>query len=274
MMPKHSLEELQAIAKRVRREIVQMIGEAKSGHPGGSLSQVEILITLFFGGVMRHDPSNPHWEDRDRFILSKGHGCPALYAVLAEAGYTPKDQLNTLRKLGSIYQGHPDKRFLRVLEASTGSLGQGLSIGLGMALTGRLDDRPTRVYVVLGDGEIQEGQIWEAAMFGAYHKVDNLVAIVDYNKLQLDGFIKDIMELEPLVPKWRAFGWHVIELNGHDIPALQAAFGEAATVKGKPTVIVAHTIKGKGVSFMENNPKFHGVAPTKDEVAQALKELE
>ena len=272
-MQKHSLEELQAIAKRVRRAIVQMTGEAKSGHPGGSLSQVEILVTLFFGGAMRHDPAKPDWPDRDRFILSKGHGCPALYAVLAEAGYTPKDQLNTLRKLGSIYQGHPDKRFIPVLEASTGSLGQGLSIGLGMALAGRLDARPMRVYVVLGDGEIQEGQIWEAAMFGAFHKIDNVVAIVDYNKIQLDGFVKDIMELEPLADKWRAFGWHVIELNGHDIPALQDAFGEAAATKGKPTVVLAHTVKGKGVSYMENNPKFHGVAPTAEEVALALQEL-
>jgi transketolase len=274
MMPKHSLEELEQTAKRVRRAIVQMTGEAKSGHPGGSLSAVEILVTLYFGGVMRHDPANAHWPDRDRFILSKGHGCPALYAVLGEAGYTPKDQLNTLRRLGSIYQGHPDKRFIPALEASTGSLGQGLSIGLGMALAARLDGRPTRVYVVLGDGEIQEGQIWEAAMFGAHHKVDNLVAIVDYNKLQLDGFVKDIMELEPLVPKWLAFGWHAIELDGHNLAALEAAFAEAANTKGQPTVIIAHTIKGKGVSFMENNPKFHGVAPTQDEVAQALKELE
>lgn len=273
-MRKHNPEELAATAKRVRRTIVQMIGEAKSGHPGGSLSAVEVLVTLFFGGVMRHDPANPQWPDRDRFILSKGHGCPALYAVLALAGYTPFDQLKTLRKLGSIYQGHPDRRFIPALEASTGSLGQGLSIGLGMALAGRLDGRPTRVYVVLGDGEIQEGQIWEAAMFGAYHKVDNLVAIVDYNKMQLDGFIKDIMELEPLVPKWEAFGWHTIELDGHDLAALEAAFAEAAAVEGKPTVIIAHTIKGKGVSFMENNPKFHGVAPSKDEVQQALKELE
>jgi transketolase len=272
MRQEHTLEELQVLAKRIRREIVQMIGEAKSGHPGGSLSAVEILVTLFFD-VMRHDPSNPQWRDRDRCVLSKGHGCPALYAVLAEAGYTPVEQLNTLRKLGSIYQGHPDKRFLPVLEASTGSLGQGLSIGLGMALAARLDGRPTRVYVVLGDGEIQEGQIWEAAMFGAYHKVDNLVAIVDYNRMQLDGFIKDIMEVEPLIPKWKSFGWQVIELDGHDIPALQAAFAEAASVKGQPTVIIAHTVKGKGVSFMENNPKFHGVAPTKEEVQLALEEL-
>ena len=273
MRQEHTLEELQVLAKRIRREIVQMIGEAKSGHPGGSLSAVEILVTLFFD-VMRHDPSNPQWRDRDRCVLSKGHGCPALYAVLAEAGYTPVEQLNTLRKLGSIYQGHPDKRFLPVLEASTGSLGQGLSIGLGMALAARLDSRPTRVYVLLGDGEIQEGQIWEAAMFGAYHKVDNLVAIVDYNRMQLDGFVKDIMELEPLIPKWESFGWHVIELDGHHIPALQAAFAEAASVKGQPTVIIAHTVKGKGVSFMENNPKFHGVAPTKEEVQLALEELE
>jgi len=270
---KRTLEEFQVLAKRIRREIVQMIGEAKSGHPGGSLSAVEILVTLFFD-VMRHDSGNPRWPDRDRCILSKGHGCPALYAVLAEAGYTPVEQLNTLRKLGSIYQGHPDKRFLPVLEASTGSLGQGLSIGLGMALAARLDSRPTRLYVLLGDGEIQEGQIWEAAMFGAYHKVDNLVAIVDYNRMQLDGFVKDIMELEPLIPKWESFGWHVIELDGHHIPALQAAFAEAASVKGQPTVIIAHTVKGKGVSFMENNPKFHGVAPTKEEVQLALEELE
>lgn len=272
MLQKRSLEELQALCKRVRRHIIEMTGAAGSGHPGGSLSAVEILVTLYFD-VMRHDPSNPSWPDRDRFILSKGHGCPALYAVLAEAGYCPVDQLKTLRKLGSIYQGHPDRRFLPVLEASTGSLGQGLSIGIGMALAARLDGRDYRTYVLLGDGEIQEGQIWEAAMFAAFHKVDNLVAIVDYNKLQLDGFVKDIMDLEPLVDKWRGFGWHVMELDGHDIPALQRAFAEAKTIKGKPTVLIAHTIKGKGVSFMENNPKFHGIAPTPEEVEIALKEL-
>jgi len=270
-----SLEELQAIAKQIRRHIVEMTGAAKSGHPGGSLSAVEILVTLFFGGVLRHDPARPDWPERDRFILSKGHGAPVLYAVLAECGYAaaPRDQLKTLRKLGSPYQGHPDKRFLPVLEASTGSLGQGLSLAMGMGFAARLNGSPSRTYVLLGDGEIQEGQIWEAAMFGAFHKIDNVVAIVDYNKMQLDGFIKDIMELEPLVPKWQAFGWHVLELDGHSIPALQAAFREAATVRGKPTVIIAHTVKGKGVSFMENNPKFHGVAPTPEEVQLALKEL-
>jgi transketolase len=273
MKPTKSLEELQAIANRVRRDIVEMIGAAKSGHPGGSLSAVEILTTLIFD-VMHHDPSNPAWEDRDRVILSKGHAAPVLYSVWAEAGYTPKDKLNTLRKLGSMYQGHPDKRFIPALEASTGSLGQGLSIGLGMALAARLDGKGFRTYVILGDGEIQEGQIWEAAMFGAFHKVDNLVAIVDYNRIQLDGFVKDIMEVEPLVEKWRGFGWYVIELDGHSIPALQSAFAEAAAMKGKPTVLIAHTVKGKGVSFMENNPKFHGTAPTPAEVELALKELQ
>jgi transketolase len=267
------LEQQRAIAKTIRRHIVEMTGAAKSGHPGGSLSAVEILVSLFFGGHLRHDPANPHWPERDRFLLSKGHACPVLYAVLAECGYTPVDQLKTLRKLGSIYQGHPDRRFIPALEGSTGSLGVGLSVGLGFALAARLDKSPARAYVLLGDGEIQEGQIWEAAMFGAYHKVDNLVAIVDYNKIQLDGFVKDIMEVAPLADKWRAFGWHTIELDGHDPVAIDAAFTEARSVKGQPTVLVAHTVKGKGVSFMENNPKFHGVAPTSEEVAKALAEL-
>lgn len=269
----NDIPQLQDICKVIRRHIVRMIGEAKSGHPGGALSAVEILVTLYWD-VLRHDPAQPAWPDRDRFILSKGHACPVLYAVLAECGYTPIDQLMTLRKLGSIYQGHPDRRFIPALEASTGSLGQGLSMGMGMSLAARLDGRPSRTYVLLGDGEIQEGQIWEAAMFGAFHKVDSIVALVDYNRIQLDGFVKDIMELEPLVAKWRSFGWHTLEVNGHDIAALQAAFAEAAGTKGAPTAIIAHTIKGKGVSFMENNPKFHGVAPTPAEVEQALKELQ
>jgi transketolase len=249
-----------------------MITEAKSGHPGGSLSAVEILAVLY-KEVMRHDPANPAWPERDRFILGKGHACPVLYAVMAECGYTPVDQLKTLRQLGSIYQGHPDRRFIPALEASTGSLGQGLSVGIGMALAARLQGSPSRTYVMLGDGEIQEGQIWEAAMFGAFHKIDNLAAIVDYNKIQLDGWVKDIMDLEPLTEKWKSFGWHVVSLDGHDIPAVRAAFAEAEATKGKPTVLIAHTIKGKGVSFMENNPKFHGTAPTREELAVALKEL-
>ncbi|HUA59191.1 MAG TPA: transketolase [Verrucomicrobiae bacterium] len=270
-----SIEELQVIAKRIRREIVEMTGAAKSGHPGGSLSAVEILVELYFN-TMKIDPKNPKWPDRDRFILSKGHAAPVLYAVMAEAGYadTPLDKLNTLRKLGSMYQGHPDVRFIPSLEASTGSLGEGVSLALGMGIAARLDGRPSRAYVMIGDGESQEGQIWEAAMAGAYHKLDNVVCIVDYNQIQLDGFVKDIMEIAPLAEKWRAFGWHTLEINGHDPVAVRNAFAEAAATKGKPTCVVAHTIKGKGVSFMENNPKFHGVAPTPDEVKLALQELQ
>jgi transketolase len=271
-MPK-SLEELQALAKQIRREIIEMTGAAKTGHPGGSLSAVEILVELYFD-YMHIDPHNPTWVDRDRFVLSKGHAAPVLYAVMAEAGYTPKDQLNTLRKLGSIYQGHPDMRFIPSLEASTGSLGEGLSLVLGMGLASRLDGRPSRFYVLLGDGEIQEGQVWESAMAAAFHKADNIVAIVDYNGIQLDGFVKDIMDVAPLADKWRAFGWHTLEINGHDIPAVRAALQEAEATKGKPTAIVAHTVKGKGVSFMENNPKFHGTAPTAEEAKLALQELQ
>lgn len=272
MKKTQNVEELQAIARTTRRQIIEMITTAKSGHPGGSLSAVEILVTLFFD-VLRHDPQNPHWPDRDRFLLSKGHASPVLYSVMAQCGYTPVEELNTFRKLGSIYQGHPDVRFIPALEASTGSLGQGLSIGLGMGLAARLDGRPSRIYVVFGDGEIQEGQVWEAAMFGPFHKVDNVVCIVDYNHIQLDGFVKDIMDLEPLTDKWKAFGWHVIDVDGHDIPALQKAFHEAEATKGKPTCLIAHTVKGKGVSFMENNPKYHGVAPTEKEKELALQEI-
>ena len=269
-----SIEEVQAIARRVRRDIVEMITAAKSGHPGGSLSAVEILVELYFN-TMRIDPANPKWADRDRFILSKGHAAPVLYSVMAERGYpdTPREKLNTLRQFGSVFQGHPDMRFIPSLEASTGSLGQGLSLGLGMALGARLDGRASRTYVMVGDGEIQEGQIWEAAMAAAFHKADNLAVIVDYNHIQLDGFVKDIMEVEPLADKWRAFGWEVIEIDGHDAAAVRGAFARAAATKGKPSCVLAHTVKGKGVSFMENNPKFHGMAPTQDELKLALQEL-
>ena len=273
-MPK-SLEELQSIARRIRRDIVEMIGAAKSGHPGGSLSAVEILVELYFNRL-RIDPKNPSLANRDRFILSKGHAAPVLYAVMAELGYagTPRDRLNTLRQLGSVYQGHPDMRFIPALEASTGSLGEGLALALGMGIAARLDGRSSRTYAMLGDGEIQEGQVWESAMAGAFHKLDNVVAIVDNNRIQLDGFVKDIMAIEPLADKWRAFGWHTIELDGHDFSAIQRAFDEAEATKGKPTCLVAHTIKGKGVSFMENNPKFHGTAPNAEEVKLALQELQ
>jgi transketolase len=273
-MPK-PVSELQAIAKRVRREIVEMTGAAKSGHPGGSLSAVEILVELYFSR-MHIDPKNPGMPDRDRFILSKGHAAPVLYAVMAEAGYaeTPLDKLNTLRKLGSVYQGHPDVRYIHALEASTGSLGEGLSLAVGLGLAARLDGNPRRTYVMLGDGEIQEGQVWEAAMSASFHKLDNIVAIVDYNQIQLDGFVKDIMDVAPLADKWRAFGFHTIEIDGHNFDAVRKAFDEAEATKGKPTCVVAHTVKGKGVSFMENNPKFHGTAPTPDEVKLALQELQ
>lgn len=267
-----NVAELQAIAKQVRRDIVTMITAAKSGHPGGSLSAVEILVTLYFD-KMQHDPAKPDWPERDHFILSKGHAAPVLYSVLAACGYTPKDELNNLRKLGSIYQGHPDVRFIPMLDASTGSLGQGLSYALGMGAAVKLDGKKSRIYCVLGDGEIQEGQIWEAAMFGAFHNVTNVVPIVDYNRIQLDGFVKDIMDVEPLAAKWEGFGYHVLSVDGHDIAALQAAFDDAAARTDKPTVLIANTVKGKGVSFMEDNPKFHGSAPSDEQLQQALAEL-
>jgi transketolase len=225
--------------------------------------------------VLRHNPKDAEWADRDRFILSKGHGCPALYAVLAEAGYIDHAVLGTLRKLGSPLQGHPDRRFLPVLEANTGSLGQGISVGIGMALAARLDKKDWHTFVMVGDGEIQEGQNWEAAMFAAHHKLENLTLIVDYNHQQLDGFLKDILDPAPLVEKFEAFGWRTMEIDGHDfnqvIPALETA---RAARDRKPTCIVANTIKGKGVSFMENNPEWHGVAPKPEQVAAAVAELE
>lgn len=269
-----SIAELKKLANRLRIEIVKMIGAAGSGHPGGSLSEVELLISLYFR-VLRHNPKEPNWVDRDRFILSKGHGCPALYAVLAEAGYIEPSVLGTLRKLGSPLQGHPDKRFLPVLEANTGSLGQGLSVGIGMALAARLDHKDWHTFVMVGDGEIQEGQNWEAAMFAPYHKLENLTLIIDYNHQQLDGFTRDILDVAPLREKFDAFGWRAVEIDGHDfnqvIPALEAA---RAGKGGKPTCIVANTVKGKGVSFMENNPEWHGVAPKPEQVAAAVAELE
>jgi transketolase len=269
-----SIAELKKLANRLRIEIVKMIGAAGSGHPGGSLSEVELLLALYFR-VLRHNPKDPKWAERDRFILSKGHGCPALYAVLAEAGYIDRSVLSTLRKLGSPLQGHPDKRFLPVLEANTGSLGQGLSIGIGMALAARLDNKDWHTFVMAGDGEIQEGQNWEAAMFAPYHKLSNLTLIIDYNHQQLDGFTKDILDVAPLPEKFASFVWHAIEIDGHDfnqvIPALEEAREGSS---GKPTCIVANTIKGKGVSFMENNPEWHGVAPKPDQVAAAVAELE
>jgi transketolase len=278
-----SIDEARIVAGKLRRHIVSMIGEAGSGHPGGSLSSVEIVTALYFN-IMRYDPASPGWADRDRFILSKGHAAPLLYAVLAETGYISTDELSTLRKLGSCLQGHCDMRSTPGVEMSSGSLGQGLSFGVGVALAGRLDRRDYRVYVLLGDGECDEGQVWEAAMAAAHFrpedykphsfKLDNLVAIVDHNGQQIDGLTRDVMNTDPLAEKWRAFGWHAIEVDGHDLSQLIAAFEESGRVKGRPTAILARTVKGKSVSFMENNLDFHGRALTPDEVSRALEELE
>ncbi|MDO8567788.1 MAG: transketolase [Dehalococcoidales bacterium] len=268
-----SIEDMKAVARLLRRHIITMIGKAQSGHPGGSLSAVEILTALYFR-ILRHKPSDPKWPERDRFILSKGHAAPVLYAALAECGYFPVSELSTLRQLGSRLQGHTDRSTTPGVEMSAGSLGQGLSFGIGVALAGRLDSKDWRVHVLLGDGECDEGQVWEAAMAAAHFKLDNLVAIVDNNGIQLDGFNCNIMNIEPLNEKWQAFGWQVIEADGHDIARLVEAFEQAKKVRGQPTVIIAHTVKGKGVSFMENNPDFHGKAPTAAEMAAALKELE
>ncbi len=263
---------LEEKAKQIRRLVIQMLAQAGSGHPGGSLSITDVITCLYFK-VMRYNPKEPYWQDRDRFHLSKGHCCPALYAALSEAGYFPAGHLLTLRKFGSILQGHPDRRVPGV-EVASGSLGQGLSVALGMSLAAKVDTRDYRVYCVMGDGEIQEGNIWEAAMACSHYQRDNLCAILDYNGFQIDGCTKEIMNLEPVTDKWRSFGWHTIEINGHDIKELLYAFEEAKTIKGKPTIIIAHTIKGKGVSFMEGVLEFHGRAPTKEEAEKALKELE
>ncbi|MFC1847485.1 transketolase [Chloroflexota bacterium] len=268
-----SVKEMEAVAKRLRRHIITMIGKAGSGHPGGSLSAVEIVTNLYFN-VMRHNPKDPQWPDRDRFILSKGHAAPVLYAALAECGYIPVEALSTLRQLDSCLQGHTDCRATSGVEMSAGSLGQGLSFAIGVALAGRLNSQEYRVHVLLGDGECDEGQVWEAAMAGAHFKLDNLLAIVDNNGLQIDGWNRDVMNLDPLTKKWQAFGWHVIEVDGHDFTRVIDAFNRAKSIKGQPTVIIAHTVKGKGVSFMENNVDFHGKAPNAAEVEIALKELE
>jgi transketolase len=267
-----SIDEMAAIAKQLRRHIVRMTGKAGSGHPGGSLSAADIITALYFR-ILRHDPANPRWEDRDRFVLSKGHAAPALYAALVECGYLDACELDTLRTTGSCLQGHCDATTTTGVEMSSGSLGQGLSFGIGVAVAGRLDGKDYRVYVLLGDGECDEGQVWEAAMAAAHYKVDSLVAVIDHNEQQIDGWNRDVMNLEPLPDKWRAFGWHVLEVDGHDLPRVIEALEAAKRIKGRPTAIIAHTVKGKGVSFMENNPDFHGVAPTPEEVERALEEL-
>ena len=259
-------------ANEVRKSIVKMLCEAKSGHPGGSLSAADVVTALYFS-EMNIDPANPTDPNRDRFVLSKGHAAPVLYAALAERGYFNKDLLMTLRKLGSMLQGHPDMRKVPGVEISSGSLGQGLSVGNGMALAARISNQDYRVYVLMGDGELQEGQVWEAAMSAAHYKLDNVCAIVDSNNLQIDGNVDKIMNIEPLDKKWEAFGWNVIKVDGHKFEEILDAFEKAKQVKGQPTVIIAKTTKGKGISFMENVCEFHGVAPTKEQTEKALIEL-
>ena len=268
-----SATELKETAKNLRRHVIIMIATAGSGHPGGSLSAADIITALYFK-ILRHNPDNPQWPDRDRFILSKGHAAPILYAALAETGYFPVAELSTLRRLDSRLQGHADRNFTPGVEMSAGSLGMGLSFSIGVALAAKLDSRSYRTYVLLSDGECEEGQTWEAALSAGQFELDNITAIVDYNGIQLSGRICDIMDLEPFIQKWRAFGWHAIDIDGHDLSKILSACQEAKTMKGRPTVIIARTIKGKGISFMENNVAFHGKAPTPEEAERALKELE
>jgi transketolase len=276
-MANPDLAKLESIAREGRVQIIRMLTHAGSGHPGGSLSVIDILTTLFFDR-MRYDPKRPLWEDRDRFVLSKGHCVPAQYYCMAKAGFFPMDRLLTLRKLGSPLQGHPDRVMLPGIETATGSLGQGLSVAMGMALGLKLAGKGARVYCVVGDGEIQEGQVWESLMsapkLGAPdHHLDNLCVILDYNGIQLDNFVKKILDLEPVTDKLKAFGWPVLEVNGHDIAQVDKALDQAEATKGGPTFIVAHTIKGKGVSFMENDPEWHGKAPKPEEAVRAIQEI-
>lgn len=265
------IRKLEEKAKKIRIHIINMIHEAGSGHPGGSLSCTDILTVLYFH-IMRHNSSDPKWEDRDRFILSKGHAAPTLYAILAESGYFPIEELSSLRKIGCRLQGHADSR-ISGIDVSTGSLGQGLSIASGIACRGKIDKKHFRVYTLLGDGECDEGQIWEAAMFASHYKLDNLTAIIDRNYFQIDGLTEDIMSLEPLGSKWESFGWHVIEIDGNNIEEIITALDNTKKIKDRPTMIIARTIKGKGVSFLEHNNEFHGKALNEEEIKNAMLEL-
>jgi transketolase len=266
------LNTLREKARRVRIDILKMLTECGSGHTGGSLSATDIVTALFFY-KMKYNPKRPDWKERDNFILSKGHAAPVLYTALAHAGFIEHAELCTLRKLGSRLQGHPDSKCMPGVEISTGSLGQGLSVANGLALAHRLDKSASRVYALLGDGELQEGQIWEAAMTAAHYKLDNICALVDNNGLQIDGPVEKVMGVEPIMDKWRAFGWEVFDIDGHDMSAITAALDKAETVKGKPTMIVCRTVKGKGSKVFEGKVEFHGTTPSKEELAIAMKEL-
>ncbi|MBC8254435.1 MAG: transketolase [Ardenticatenia bacterium] len=271
-IPEETIAELERQALAIRRDIIRMIHASQSGHPGGSLSSTDIVTALYFH-FMRVDPQNPDWPDRDRFVLSKGHACPVWYSALAERGFFPVDELLTLRRIDGRLQGHPDMLKTPGVDITTGSLGQGLSAGVGMALGLKHDGRDARVYVIIGDGELNEGQIWEAAMAAAKFNLDNLMTFVDYNNLQLDGWCHDIMPIEPVVDKWRAFNWEVFEIDGHDMRQIVDTIERAHQVSGRPSVVIAHTIKGKGVSYMEDECGWHGRAPNDQEFEQAMIEL-
>ncbi len=266
-------KKLEELSTQIRIDTLKMIAAAKSGHPGGSLSATDIITVLYFH-EMNYRADDPDWPDRDRFILSKAHCCPALYAAMGHAGFFDVKDTLTFRSLGSPFQGHSSKLHLKGVEASGGSLGQGLSVAIGIALAGKLDKKDYRVFCMLGDGELNEGQIWESAMTASKFKLNNLVAIVDYNKIQLSGKVKDIKPLDPLVVKWKSFGWNVIEIDGHDFKQIVLAFNKARKTKHKPTVIIANTVKGKGVRFMQNKWEWHGMPPNEDQLRKALKELE
>lgn len=268
-----NLNDFRKTAVELRQTILRMIAKAGSGHPGGSLSMVELLVVLYWY-KLKHDAKRPDWLERDIFLLSKGHGCPALYAVLAYQGYFPKEELMTLRQYPTRLQGHPERGMLPGIEMSSGSLGQGLSMANGIAMADRLDKRDRRVFCLMGDGEIQEGQVWEAAMTASHNHLSSVCAIIDANQLQQNGPVANVQNVEPLPDKWRSFGWHTIEIDGHDIAQVVKAYDEAATIKDKPQAIVARTVKGKGVSFMELNPSWHGVAPKPDDLEKALVELQ
>ncbi|WP_025640241.1 transketolase [Schnuerera ultunensis] len=265
-------KDLEIIAKNMRINIINMLKEAKSGHPGGSLSACEILAALYFK-EMKIDPKNPDWVDRDRFVLSKGHAAPVLYAALAEKGYFPKEELMELRKVDSMLQGHPDMKGTPGVDMTTGSLGQGLAAANGMALAGKMDKKDYRVYTLIGDGESQEGIIWEAAMLASHYQLDNITVFLDHNGLQIDGTNLEVMNIEPIDEKFKSFGWHVIKIDGHSFEEIFKALDEAKNIKGKPSIIVAKTIKGKGVSFMEDQVGWHGKAPTEEEALKAIDEL-
>ncbi len=267
------LTALEQQARKIRSHIVQMVAEAGSGHPGGSLSAADILTVLYFN-EMNIDPERADDPNRDRFVLSKGHASPVLYATLAEKGFFPVEELLTFRKINSRLQGHPSRKHVPGVEMSTGSLGQGLSAAIGMALAARVDKRDYRVYALVGDGEMQEGMIWEALMAAAHYKLDNLTVFLDYNHLQIDGYTADVMNIDPIGDKVKAFGWNVLMIDGHDLPAISRAIAEAKVTKGQPTFIIAQTVKGKGVSFMENKAEWHGVAPNFEQKVAALRELE